>query len=182
MRHKTEDAKLVVFDLDGTIVKLKVDWEGLREELSKKFDADFNSIIREIEKLSDKKKKEAFEIVQSYEMENIEDAEPIEESISLIRDIKEYVKLAIFSTNTRRAIETVLSKLDLLYRFEMIVSMEDVKRLKPDPEGLIKIINGLNVGREEVIYIGDKEIDLEMGRSIGVKTRLIKATSCGNRR
>lgn len=42
-------------------------------------------------------------------------------------------------------------------------------RSKPDPDGVHKILQTLNVAPEAVLYIGDSEIDMGTARSAGVK-------------
>jgi len=79
-------------------------------------------------------------------------------------------KLAIFSTNTRETIITVLNKFKKLHLFDIIVGLEDVERIKPDPQGLAKILHVLNVDPERALYIGDRDIDLDAGNKVGVRT------------
>lgn len=49
-----------------------------------------------------------------------------------------------------------------------IVTCEDVVKTKPDPEGIIKIMNNLSVGPEEVIVLGDHSVDMQAARLAGV--------------
>ncbi len=167
-----QDIKLVVFDLDGTIAELRVDWPGLRRELhdhfkiNYDFDSDFTPFDSEIEKagaeLGDKALKEAYEIVERYELENIEKVTPIAGSVEIVRDLKRAGKtLAILSGNTRSAIELALGYLKIRKYFDIIVSKEDVRKHKPDPEGLFLIKDKVGVEITEVCLIGDRHTDME---------------------
>ena len=49
---------------------------------------------------------------------------------------------------------------------------EDVPR-KPDPASLLMMIQEMNVSPQDVIYIGDSEVDAELGQNAGVKTILV---------
>ena len=44
------------------------------------------------------------------------------------------------------------------------------ERRKPDPEQLWKLISHFGCTRDEVLYIGDTEVDIETGKNAGVKT------------
>lgn len=54
--------------------------------------------------------------------------------------------------------------------FSAIVTADDVKTLKPNPEGLLSILNKLNVKNDEAISVGDTEFDYYCGKNANVKT------------
>lgn len=171
--------KLVVFDLDGTIADLDVDWQGLRTELHwhfnshYQFDSDFTPFDKEIERagedLGDKALGEAYEIVERYELENIENVTPIAGSLELVRYLKRDGKtVAILSSNTRSAIELALGFLKIRQYFDIIAGKEDVRKHKPDPEGLLLIRGKAGVGTAEVCLIGDRSTDMECATNANV--------------
>lgn len=132
-----EDIELVVFDLDGTLINLKVDWAELKQNMKSEND---------------------YETIEKYELENIADAEPIELTVKLAKKLKnEGKKLAIFSSNMRKTVEKALKILDL--EVDFIVAREDVKNLKPAPEGLEKIAAKFKIAKDKIVYIGDRGID-----------------------
>jgi HAD superfamily hydrolase (TIGR01549 family) len=56
--------------------------------------------------------------------------------------------------------------------FSFIVCREDVKKGKPDPEGLNKIIAslaGAGLNKEEIIFVGDSRADLECAKNAGIE-------------
>lgn len=181
-----ENIKLVVFDLDGTIVKLDVDWERLREELRKyfrnhyNFDSNFNPLDEGIDgvwdELGDSAVKEAYGIVERYEVENIENVSLIRGSLELIRHLKDGGQtLAIFSSNTQRTIELALGYLRIREYFDIIVGKKDVSKHKPDPEGLIVIKNKAGIELDEMCFIGDKETDFQCAARLNVRAVPIEA-------
>ena len=159
--------KLIIFDFDNTIVKLDVDWMALMDEL--KIDKPLNRYIDELDR---KKRDDVYKTIEKREMENIDKFEPIDDLISFIRGLNGY-KMAIFSLNSRRAIETCLERLDLSKKFDIIVSGEDVKKLKPDPDGILKILDATGVAKENSIFLGDSYVDLKAGKSAGVTSVLL---------
>ena len=63
------------------------------------------------------------------------------------------------STNRSDTMDRVLVDHGLKGYFDLVVSSLDVKRPKPDPESLIKILDYFGVLPNQAIYIGDSEID-----------------------
>jgi phosphoglycolate phosphatase-like HAD superfamily hydrolase len=88
------------------------------------------------------------------------------------------------STNRTTSMRHVMTRYALWDFFDVVVTAEhQVKRdwdeadgreivqarSKPDPDGVHKILQTLNVAPEAVLYIGDSEIDMGTARSAGVK-------------
>jgi phosphoglycolate phosphatase len=76
--------------------------------------------------------------------------------------------LGIVSTKYRRRIEAILGREGLLSQFAVIVGGEDVTRHKPDPESLWLAMERLDVGLEEVLYVGDSVTDAEAAKRAGI--------------
>jgi len=72
---------------------------------------------------------------------------------------EEQVKIAIVSTKSTQRIKQILEKADLLKHFGLIVGSDDVDKLKPDPEGLLKALSILKLEKQQVVYVGDSVID-----------------------
>ena len=77
---------------------------------------------------------------------------------------------AILSNNSSAVIRTFLGRQGLLNKFDMIVGAEDVKRMKPYPEGLAKIMNAMGSSRSKILYIGDSIFDLIAGTAMWIDT------------
>jgi len=75
--------------------------------------------------------------------------------------------------NMHKTIEKFLIKNKLLKYIHLIVAKDNASQYKPNPEGLYRILNKLHLNKKEVVFIGDKEIDLETGRAAGIKTVII---------
>ena len=61
--------------------------------------------------------------------------------------------------------------------FKEIITKDDVKEAKPDPEGLLLCLKKLNIKKSEAFFVGDMTIDILMGRSVGVQTAIITGFS-----
>jgi len=55
--------------------------------------------------------------------------------------------------------------------FNCVISCEHVKKLKPNPEGIRLIMKKFSkVSKNEFIIIGDMTVDIQAGKSVGIKT------------
>ena len=54
--------------------------------------------------------------------------------------------------------------------FDAVLTDDDVRTAKPDPEGIRAALDVLGSRAEHAVYIGDSRSDLEAGRSAGVRT------------
>jgi phosphoglycolate phosphatase len=70
-------------------------------------------------------------------------------------------KLGIVSTKFRYRIESVLQRDNVRDLFDVIVGGEDVASHKPDPEGLLRAMAGLQCSSEQTLYVGDSVTDAE---------------------
>ena len=180
--------KVIVFDLDGTIVRLGADWHSLRKALNARFternreDLNFknmSTILSRIIEMGDEEELQLnFNLMRQYELENISSNEPIKETIYFINNkelfgVSPNAKLAVFSLNFRSTILKSLEMAGIVDKFEFFVGREDVRKWKPEPDGLLKILDYFKVNSEEMIYFGDVEKDLLAGASAGVESYYI---------
>ena len=76
-------------------------------------------------------------------------------------------KVGIVSTKFRYRIMQSFEK-EGSFPVDEIVGGEDVKVHKPDPEGLLLMIERLGVSKKETLYVGDSYIDAETAQKAGV--------------
>jgi len=182
------EKKVIVFDLDGTIVRLAADWHSLFKALTSRFiekyqeTINYESMSAILSRIVEKDDKEElqlnFNLIQQYELENITSNEPIKETVYFINNttlfgVSPNAKLAIFSLNTRSTILKSLEMAGILNKFEFFVGREDVRKWKPEPDGLLKILDYFKVNTEEMIYFGDLEKDLLAGANAGIESYYI---------
>ena len=119
-----------------------------------------------------------FNLIRQYELEKITSNEPIKETIYFINNkelfgVSHGAKLAVFSLNTRSTIIKSLEMAGILDKFEFFIGREDVRKWKPEPDGLLKILEHFGVNIEEMIYFGDLEKDLLTGANAGIESYYI---------
>jgi phosphoglycolate phosphatase len=76
-----------------------------------------------------------------------------------------YTALATNRTTTTQA---VLHYHHLADQFDLVISALDVTRPKPHPESFWRILEHFGLSPDEVIYIGDSQVDEEFARNAGV--------------
>jgi len=72
--------------------------------------------------------------------------------------------LGIVSTKFRYRIQSILCREGLLDSFDVIVGGEDVSRHKPDPEGVLLVMERLQSSPTDSVYVGDSLVDAETAR------------------
>ena len=92
------------------------------------------------------------------------------------------VPIAICSGALRAEIELILEEAGLRSYFDVIVSAEEVKRGKPDPEGFLLALKKLNdiwpepIAPERCIVIEDSHWGLQAARAAGMRTIAVTNT------
>ena len=76
-------------------------------------------------------------------------------------------QLALFTGRTRTELDHTLDRLKTRQYFTKIVTMDDVQRLKPDPEGLLRLLGDLDP--REAVYLGDNVDDALSSLRAGVR-------------
>jgi len=76
--------------------------------------------------------------------------------------------LRAINTNRTTSMKHIMDRFNLWPFFDMVVTALDVKHPKPHPESIEKILENLNLGKREVVFIGDSEVDQQTARSSGV--------------
>jgi putative hydrolase of the HAD superfamily len=88
------------------------------------------------------------------------------------------VKVGLISNGYEEEINLVLDKAALeAAAFDVIVGVDTVGKVKPDPDIFQYALKKLNVKPEEVIFVGDNvEADYEGARNVGIHALLIRRT------
>jgi pyrophosphatase PpaX len=75
---------------------------------------------------------------------------------------------AVFTGKGRRTTEITLRKLGLFEKFDLIVSGNDVVKHKPDPEGILLVLETFGLNPSRALMVGDTVGDLRASRGAGV--------------
>ena len=77
--------------------------------------------------------------------------------------LKEMGIPAALNTNGGKRARTMLKAFGMEDLFRQIVTARDVKRPKPHPEGILKILAAWGMAREQVVFVGDSSLDRQAG-------------------
>jgi phosphoglycolate phosphatase len=176
--------KYIIFDFDGTVADSKELAFSLLNELSDKYG--FRKIARKeadsLMLLSMKERLKALKIplVQLPFMiielkKNYASILPLIKPFAGIRDVllslrRQQIKTVIISSNSVENIKQFLVKHDLDY-FETIHSQSNIFGKHRSINALLR---QLNIGKQEVIYIGDEHRDIEACKKSAIKIISVK--------
>lgn len=77
------------------------------------------------------------------------------------------VKLAVLTNKPGAMSRAIVDQLGLAHRFVAVVGGDDLASKKPDPQGLLGIAAQANVPPEEVALVGDSAVDIQTARNAG---------------
>jgi len=168
--------KLVIFDLDGVLVEAKeIHYEALNKALGEyaiSWDEHLSiydglktnqklDMLHEHKGLPKEQFKEIWNNKQKYTLEALRDLKPNHQlQVCMDMLIAEGYKLVVCSNSIRKTILTVLSKFDIIDRFDLILSNEDIVNSKPHPEMYWKAMSKMGVLPEETLIVEDSPYGL----------------------
>lgn len=182
----------ILFDLDGTLINSEQKFfESFRHVIASKYN--YNITYKEYE--TNELKKNANLIIElknkgiidkneltenimkevyiEYEKKFMEllDENEVALNFELLKQLKNKgLRLALVSTSRRKFIEILLLKLNIKDMFEIVISREDVKNLKPDSEAYNKALSLLNISCDNCIAIEDSERGIKASKGANIKT------------
>lgn len=157
----TDHYEAIVYDLDGTLVRLAVDWAEVREEV--RTNLSDRGIESEDETLWD-----LFELAQDGQFEELvmetiasfeRDGARRSTRLSTADELPHAVPVGVCSLNCVAACRIALERHELDRHVDAIVGRDSVATQKPDPEPLLHTIEQLGVDPAETVFIGDSERD-----------------------
>jgi len=167
----------VIFDFDGTLLTLPVDWAALKTEITKLSDLSVGPDKIHFSKLLKKLRKQGridiFERVQGtikrVEAKSITKAKINQQIVNCYKKcFTKKMNIAIFTTNYKETVLKAVEKFGLPHP-HLLIGREDVENTKPDIEGMEKILAFFKIGPERVVMIGDSWKDSEVARKAGIK-------------
>ena len=184
--------RLVIFDLDGTLGVLPVDWYGLKKTLeddvrtttgSAASFSYWSGIQLLKQKLGTEGLNKAYAIIQQYEGKGAAEFVPNESAIDYLKTVAARGGVvAICTNNMTSTVTVVLERLGLRSHVSCVVGMDSVSRPKPDPEGLALILKTLKITGEEALFIGDAESDRDSARAAAIRFVAVDSPEFGRLR
>ncbi len=96
---------------------------------------------------------------------------PYPDITDVLKELKQKgIHLAVLSNKPHRQTLKVVEEMFGGALFDYVAGQRDSVRRKPDPDGVIRIMEALEVPREECLYVGDSEVDIRTGKNADVRT------------
>jgi phosphoglycolate phosphatase len=183
--------KVVVFDLDGTLVTNEIDFMGMRESIrdyliSKGFPPDVlpmtstQDLLRsafyyagnkgltliEISQLRD----QVYAIASKIEWEGAQKAKLVEGARETLLELqKRHVGVGVLTNDNRQVADFLLKKYSLIKLVGKLVTRDDAPHMKPATDGLEMILEHFNATPAQTIFVGDTTIDIMTAKKLGIK-------------
>ncbi len=185
---KLDDIKAIIFDFDGTLAVLNIDFSFMKEKVfelmenygiagEKVREKYLLEIIEEVYKILREKTpagaedffQKAHQIIHDVELRGAERGSLIpgvDEMLDGLRD--RGIKVGIVTRNCEEAVRKVFPSID--DHCDVFVSRDSTRNVKPHPDHLNSVLKRLEVSGNEAVMIGDHPIDIQAGLRVGMKT------------
>lgn len=165
----------LILDLDGTLIRLNADWVLIKTEIREQLqrlnlptDGNLDAQITRLRDSAASEYQNFLPRLSELECVGVEAAAVNSALIQRVLAIPE-AQRAIFSMNCRATIVKALSREELRsMRVATLIGKEDLRRAKPDPEGIQLILRQCRWRPEDCLMIGDSENDRGAAEAAGV--------------
>jgi phosphoglycolate phosphatase-like HAD superfamily hydrolase len=171
------EARGYVFDMDGTLAWIPVDWEKARMKLREMTgsSAEFKPVFSELERVFAKRpelKDDVFRALDAFETDALPGARLSQGTPELLEMLAKKAKLALVTLQGRKACSEILRRFDLDRLFLRYFTRED----SLDRATQIRMaLAAMNVANGDAVFVGDRINDLNASRSVGVRFVMIRS-------
>lgn len=173
----------ILFDLDGTLLDtekgIHASYRHVFEKRGKEFTKEMEievlgpSLNNIFKKYFPNEKPE--DLAEEYRIHNKEIFKEVNSPMKNAEEVLKTLKaqgytVGVVSTKLHTTVLNNLKIYDLDQYIDAIVGHEDVKEIKPSPEGINKILKDHRWYRDELIYVGDTSSDIMAGKNAGAYT------------
>ncbi len=169
-------SKCIIFDLDGTLIKLPIRYELIQKKLKELFntESEFTPLIPSIIEQANSNPNlidTAFELICDEELIASECLEEIEGSHELIGDIlsKNYT-ISLVTMQCKKVAEIILEKINLSEKFSSVITRDDSTDRFTQ---IKKTYELLHFAPSDVIMIGDRIHDMDSAKKAGCNSILV---------
>jgi phosphoglycolate phosphatase len=180
--------KAVVFDFDGTLAKLTIDFAGMRAailELIARYDIKTEGItnlhiLEMIEAAADRLalrfpeevspfSQAAREVIEGIEIDAANKGSLFASTKDLLAELgRRSIRIGVVTRNCRAAVCTIFPDIDRYC--QTVLTRDDIERIKPHPKHLTTALSLLGTLPADAAMVGDHPLDIQLGRGVGTFT------------
>lgn len=181
--------KAIIFDFDGLIIDTETAWYEAYKEVMVYYKSELpledfakcigtdDSVLNELFKnqLGDscniEEIKARAKIIHKIKMKTPQAREGVKDYLEEAKNLG--YKIGLASSSSREWVTYYLDELGLLHYFEVIITRDDVNKVKPAPDLYLKAIKALNISSEEALAFEDSLNGLQSTVAAGLKCVIV---------
>jgi len=165
-----------VFDMDGTLISLPVEWDVVRADLRRLTNSalDFNPFFLDVQTIVARDPsllKPVMKTIDKYEAKAIEGAALEPGSLETLAGLSRRAKLSLVTMQGRAACSRILEHLKIRKFFQSSFTRED----SMDRTAQLRMaLKSLGASETQAFFVGDRINDLKAARAVGVRFVMIR--------
>jgi len=165
----------VVWDLDGTLVHLRVNWDHVAEDVTAVFEsAGIDAGGKDLWDLLDLAdgsglREDVEAVIAEHERTGARESDRLPSADAVGRADTE----AVCSLNCESACRAALDTHELTPHIDAVVGRDTVATRKPDPKPLLEALRRLDIAPAEAVFVGASPRDAETADRAGVAFRYV---------
>ena len=179
----------VIFDLDGTVALFNLDFKTLRAEARSYLMRvgipasvlNVNESIFEMLKKAEifvknngkhalsfeEVRNQTLAIAQKYELEAASTTSLLPGVHETLKELKRMnLKIGLCTTSSEKAVKYILQRFKIEDFFQIVVSRNKVKYVKPDPEQFELALEALGASPKTSVIVGDSTVDMQSAKEL----------------
>jgi len=181
----------VIFDLDGTLATFNLDYKALRGDVREYLMRvgvpasvlpNGESIFDMLQKAeiffknngkSDevflKARNQCLALAEKYEMEAAATTSLMSGALEALKELKQMkLKMGICTTSSEKAANYILQRFKIQDFFQVVVSRDKVKHVKPDTEQFELALKTMGAKATATMIVGDSKVDMQSAKDLKV--------------
>jgi phosphoglycolate phosphatase len=170
------DYEAIVYDLDGTLARLIVNWDAVRTDVAAVLsdhhvDTSGVELWDMLELANEANCRDAVEAaIAAHERPGAERSR----RLPLADELPHSVPVGVCSLNCVAACELALERHEIHDHVDAVVGRDSVATEKPNPEPLLEAIDRLGANQDATLFIGDSDSDEVAARRAGTDFQFVR--------
>ena len=183
--------RAVIFDLDGTVASFNLDYKTVRALIkgylmNRGVPASILSLNESVfemlrkteiwarnsgktEEFLEAVRREALAMTEMYELEAAGSTSLLPGVVDTLKALRAMgLRIGLCTINSEKSVDRILKRFGIASLFDVTISRNQVKHVKPDPEHLEAALKVLGASPEETVVIGDSRVDMQSAKGVGV--------------